>query len=129
MILIYILIAIGLQLIYWLVPNLIVNAVAVCLMSFTLSTFFPTGMSVGSKLFPKERQSSALGLVFVVGQAGGALFPSLTGLLATRVGVQVLQPVSLGLLTLTGASWALVPKLSIVVNSRFVQFAILPLLL
>jgi fucose permease len=110
MIFVYSMLALALQLVFWLVPNFIVAAVAVSLQAFLLGPLFPTGMAVGSKLFPRDKLGSALGLVFVLGQAGGALFPSLTGLVATAAGVQVLQPISVALLVLTGASWALVPK-------------------
>jgi len=33
-------------------------------------------------------------LIFVTAQAGGAIFPSLIGLIATHAGVKVLQPIS-----------------------------------
>ena len=49
-------------------------------------------------------------LVFVIAQAGGALFPAITGLIASKAGVGVLQPILIGLIIAMGASWALVPK-------------------
>jgi fucose permease len=110
MVLYYSMAALALQLVFWLVPNTIAAAVAVSCMSFFMAPFFASGVSVGSKLFPHELQSAALGLVFVMGQAGGALFPSLTGLIATRAGVQTLQPILVGLLVLMGLSWCLIPK-------------------
>jgi fucose permease len=51
-----------------------------------------------------------LGFVFVLAQAGGALFPALTGVIASRAGVQVLQPMLVGLIVAMGIAWALVPK-------------------
>jgi fucose permease len=42
------------------------------------------------------------GLVFVIAQAGGAIFPSLIGLIASRAGVKVLQPIIAGLIVLMG---------------------------
>jgi fucose permease len=68
-------------------------------------------MSVGSKLFDKRIQPTALGFVFVLAQAGGALFPALTGVIASRVGVKVLQPILVGLIVATGVAWTLVPRL------------------
>jgi hypothetical protein len=50
------------------------------------------------------------GLVFVVAQAGGSLFPSITGFIASLAGVKVLQPILVGLIVAMGVSWALVPK-------------------
>lgn len=57
----YIAISIGLQLVFWLVPNIVASAVAVSLMGFFLGPLFATGMSVASKLFPRKVQAAALG--------------------------------------------------------------------
>ena len=46
----------------------------------------------------------------MLAQAGGALFPALTGVIASRSGVQVLQPILVGLIVAMGVSWALVPQ-------------------
>lgn len=54
----------------------------------------------------------ALGFVFVMAQAGGSVFPSVTGFIASAAGVQVLQPILVGLIVLMGGSWALVPKVA-----------------
>lgn len=67
-------------------------------------------MSIGSKLFPKDIQTTALGFVFVLAQAGGAFFPAITGVIASRAGVKVMQPILVGLIVATGISWVLVPK-------------------
>lgn len=54
-----------------------------------------------------------IGLVFVIAQAGGAIFPALTGMIATKAGVGVLQPILIGLIVAMGVSWALIPKVII----------------
>ncbi|KAF3217176.1 hypothetical protein TWF106_008013 [Orbilia oligospora] len=99
MVLVYCILTLAAQLVFWLVPNIPANIAAISL-----------GISVGSKLFPKRLQPTALGLVFALAQAGGSLFPALTGIIASRVGVQVLQPIMTALLVATGISWWLVPK-------------------
>jgi len=43
-------------------------------------------------------------------QAGGSLFPSITGFIASSAGVKVLQPILVGLIVAMGISWVLVPK-------------------
>lgn len=48
--------------------------------------------------------------VFVLGQVGGSIFPALTGIIAGKVGVQVLQPMLVGLLGAAGLSWLILPK-------------------
>lgn len=48
--------------------------------------------------------------VFVLGQIGGSIFPAITGVIAARVGVKVLQPILVGLFSATAVSWLLLPK-------------------
>ncbi|KAH6625299.1 major facilitator superfamily domain-containing protein [Boeremia exigua] len=106
----YCVIMLALELVFWLVPNLISSAVTLCLLGFFFGPLFATGMSVGSKLFTKDEQPTALGLVFVLAQAGGSFFPAITGIVASRAGVRVMQPILVGLIVATGMSWVLVPK-------------------
>lgn len=51
-----------------------------------------------------------IAFVFVLGQIGGSVFPALTGIIAAQVGVQVLQPMLVGLLGAAGVSWLILPK-------------------
>jgi MFS family permease len=67
-------------------------------------------MSIGSKLFPKDLQPTALGFVFVLAQAGGAFFPAVTGIIASRAGVKIMQPILVGLIIAMGISWLFVPR-------------------
>ncbi|KAI1452934.1 MFS general substrate transporter [Annulohypoxylon moriforme] len=110
MVLIYSALCVVLQLVFWLQPNIVGSAVALSFIGFFTGPFFATGMSVASKLFTREDQPAALGLIFVIAQAGGAIFPSVTGLIATRAGVAVLQPIVLALFVAGGISWWLVPR-------------------
>lgn len=55
------LVCLVLQLLFWLVPNMIASAVAFSLMGFFFGPFFATGMSVASRTFPRKIQSTALG--------------------------------------------------------------------
>ncbi|KAF2628337.1 MFS general substrate transporter [Macroventuria anomochaeta] len=106
----YCIVLLALQLVFWLVTNFVSSTVSLCFFGFFFGPMFATGMSVGSKLFPKELQPTALGYVFVLAQAGGSFFPAITGIIASRVGVKVMQPILVGLIVATGISWALVPK-------------------
>ncbi|KAH7383936.1 major facilitator superfamily domain-containing protein [Pyrenochaeta sp. MPI-SDFR-AT-0127] len=110
MTMLYCILMLALQLIFWLVPNLISSAVSLCLLGFFFGPMFATGMSIGSKLFAKDIQPTALGFVFVLAQAGGSFFPSITGIIASRAGVKVMQPILVGLIVAMGISWAMVPK-------------------
>jgi fucose permease len=109
MITIYCAILLGLQLVAWLVPSAIATSVAFSLIGFFSATFFPSGMQIASELMPRKVKASGLGLIFVMAQLGGSVFPAVTGVLATKVGVNVLQPIAVGLVCATGISWFLVP--------------------
>jgi hypothetical protein len=61
-------------------------------------TFIVQGISVATRIFPKDISPTAIYFLFVFAQMGGSLFPIVTGILAAYVGVSVLQPVMLGLL-------------------------------
>ncbi|KAK7181949.1 hypothetical protein DPSP01_006179 [Paraphaeosphaeria sporulosa] len=98
------------HLIFWLVPNLVSSAVSVSLLGFFYGPLFATGMSIASKIFDKRIQATAMGLIFVLAQAGGALFPSITGVIASQAGVKVMQPILVGLIVAMGISWTLIPK-------------------
>jgi fucose permease len=127
MVFIYILIALGLQLIFWFVPNVIVDSIAVSLLGFFIAPFFPVGLTVLTKLLPRDLHVAAIGkyspsntykwrmLITVgftatVGQAGSAAFPFLTGAIASKAGVIVLQPIMVALLAGMFACWGLVPR-------------------
>ncbi|KAF2186278.1 MFS general substrate transporter [Zopfia rhizophila CBS 207.26] len=86
MTMVYCVMILVLQLVFWLVPNLISSVVAICGLGFFFGPMFATGMSTGSKLFEKRMQPTALGFVFVLAQAGGSLFPALTGVIASKAG-------------------------------------------
>ncbi|RAH53743.1 MFS transporter [Aspergillus piperis CBS 112811] len=109
MIFIYAALCAGLELVFWLVPNIGVEAMAICLLGFFSGPFFATGISVASKIFPANIRSSGIAFVFVLGQIGGSLFPVLTGIISSHTGVKALQPMLLALLCATGISWLLVP--------------------
>ncbi|PYH68058.1 putative MFS transporter [Aspergillus vadensis CBS 113365] len=109
MIFIYAALCAGLELVFWLVPNIGVEAMAICLLGFFSGPFFATGISVASRIFPANIRSSGIAFVFVLGQIGGSLFPVLTGIISSHTGVKALQPMLLALLCATGISWLLVP--------------------
>ncbi|EEQ29890.1 hypothetical protein McanMca71_007646 [Microsporum canis] len=99
----------ALQVVFWRVNNIVADSVVVSVFGFLSGPFFASGMSVASKLIPSNIHTAALGLIFVVAQAGGTVFPAITGAIASKAGVSVLQPILVGLIVLMGLSWVLVP--------------------
>lgn len=110
MIFAYAVLCLALQLMFWLIPSIAAGIVSISLLGFFSGPFFATGISVGSKLFPGHVRHSALAIVFVIGQIGGSVFPALTGIIAARAGVSVLQPVLVALICCTGLTWLALPK-------------------
>lgn len=111
MIAIYVCLCLVLQLVFWLVPSIIAGAVAISLLGFFSGPAFATGVSYGSKIFPGHIRHSALAVVFVTGQIGGSIFPAITGIIAARAGVKVLQPILVGLIGGTGVTWLCLPRI------------------
>jgi MFS family permease len=81
----------GLQLLAWLVPNVITNAVAVSILGLFLGPLYPCAQTVFSRLIPRHVQTTAMGFISSAGSSGGAVAPFTTGLLAQAVGTFVLQ--------------------------------------
>ncbi|RAL13556.1 putative MFS transporter [Aspergillus homomorphus CBS 101889] len=112
MVFIYMLLAIALQFLFWLVPNITVNAVTVCFLGFFIGPCYPVGLYILTKVIPQELHVGAMGFTASLGQAGSAAFPFMTGAIASQAGVQVLQPIMVGLLIGVITFWSLVPRQS-----------------
>ncbi|GAQ43458.1 putative MFS transporter [Aspergillus tubingensis] len=106
----YTALAVAMQLLFWLVPDITINAVTVCFLGFFIGPFYPVGLYVLTTVIPKELHVGAMGFTASLGQAGSAAFPFLTGAVASQAGVQVLQPIMLGLLIGIAFFWCLVPR-------------------
>lgn len=70
---IYLLVAMGFELIFWLVPQFMVSAVAVALIGFTIGPLFPAGIVVATKLLPQELHVAAIGFSAALGGGGAAV--------------------------------------------------------
>ncbi|CAI7595887.1 unnamed protein product [Penicillium manginii] len=103
---VYILCAIALELIFWLVPEFIVSAVAVSLVGFFLGTIFPGVVVVATRLLPKNLHVAAIGFAAAFSMGGGAIFPFMIGAIAQAKGVSVLQPVLLAMLAVALGIWS-----------------------
>lgn len=108
---IYLAVAIGLQLLFWLVPQFIVSAVAVSFLGFFLGPMFPGAITVVAKLLPKHIHVSSMGFAMALGGTGGTIFPFAIGAIANSRGVKVLQPIILALLVVITGIWLLFPRI------------------
>jgi fucose permease len=101
----------GLQLLFWLVPQFYVGAVSIGLLGFFLGPLFPAAMVAVAKLLPKHLHVSSIGFAAAFGGSGGALFPYAIGAIAQAKGVQVLQPIILALLAVIFVLWLCLPRI------------------
>ncbi|OCH86759.1 MFS general substrate transporter [Obba rivulosa] len=106
----YAFLAIGLELIVWLVPSLIGGAVAVSFVGMLLGPIYPIAMNHSGRILPPWLLTGAIGWIAGFGQAGSAFLPFLTGLLASKEGIKSLQPLLVSMMGLMAFLWALVPN-------------------
>ena len=76
----------------WLVPSLIENAIAVSFVGLVLGPMYPILMNHSTRILPRWLLTGCMGYIAGVGQAGSAVLPFLTGLLASKFGIASLQP-------------------------------------
>ncbi|KAG9103584.1 hypothetical protein FRC06_009718, partial [Ceratobasidium sp. 370] len=126
---IYSTLIIALEFVIWFTPSLILNAVAVSVVGLLLGyvvrvglsgrvpnrsirPFYPILMNQSGSMLPAWLLTGAVSWIASSGQAGSAVFPFITGVVAQKHGVQVMQPLIVSLVilmmfALTGGSAAL----------------------
>ncbi|GAB1519172.1 hypothetical protein RhiTH_002238 [Rhizoctonia solani] len=107
---IYGLLAIGLESVVWLVPDVIGNALAVAVVGLFLGPMYPIAMNITSSVIPRRILTGSIGWIASFGQAGSAVFPFITGVFAQKYGVKVLQPLLVGTLATLIVLWSMVPS-------------------
>ncbi|KAF2024106.1 MFS general substrate transporter [Setomelanomma holmii] len=110
-VLIYIILAMVCQLMFWLVPSFHVSAVFVALQGFFLGPLFPAIVVASTKVLPAYLHVSAIGDAAAFGGGGGAALSFAIGSLAQAKGVGILQPVILVVLVVLLLLWLCFPKL------------------
>jgi fucose permease len=108
-ILIYLLLSVGLELLFWLIPSFISSAIFAAFLGVFLGPLFPAAILVATKLLPKRLHVSAIGFAAAVGSSGGAVLPFAVGAIAQAKGVQVLQPIGLALIVAILLLWISLP--------------------
>lgn len=98
------------QLLAWLVPNIITNALSVSILGLLLGPVYPCAQTIFAKLWPRNIQTSAMGFIAGAGSSGGAVAPFTTGILAQAAGTYVLHPVCLGLYVGMLGCWYVLPR-------------------
>ncbi|QRW20642.1 major facilitator superfamily transporter [Rhizoctonia solani] len=108
---VYCILCIGLELVVWLVPHLVGNAVAVSMVGLLLGKpMYPIAMNVTNTIVPKRIITESIGWIASFGQAGSAVFPFMTGALAEKHSVKVMQPLVVGMTGVLIVLWTLIPR-------------------
>ncbi|KAG9313550.1 MFS general substrate transporter [Chiua virens] len=107
---IYALLAIGLELVVWLVPSLISDAVVISIVGVLLGPMYPITMNHAGRVLPAWLLTGSIGWIAGFGQAGSALFPFITGTIASKTGISSLQPLLVAMMVFMTVLWALVPS-------------------
>ncbi|KAI1118191.1 putative MFS transporter [Nemania sp. NC0429] len=110
-IIIYLVLSIAFELVFWLVPHFVASAVAVALVGFFIGPLFPSVIIVMSKLLPVHLHVSAIGFAAAFGGSGAAILPFGVGAIAQAKGVQVLQPVIVALFAALLLVWCALPRI------------------
>jgi fucose permease len=102
--------AITFELLVWLVPNVITDAVAVAIVGFLLGPVFPCATVIFSRAIGRKDQVSGLSVVSAFGSSGGAVAPFTTGILAQAAGTFVLHPIAISLFAAMLICWYVLPN-------------------
>ncbi|KAK1247998.1 hypothetical protein MKX07_000886 [Trichoderma sp. CBMAI-0711] len=93
--LLYLGLAIAIELVFWLVPNMVVTAVASALLGMILGPIYPTAVVLMTTVLPRSLHISAIGFATAIGGSGSAALPFAVGAIAQAKGVKTLQPIVL----------------------------------
>lgn len=82
----------SLELVVWLVPDLLSSAICVSFVGFFLGPMFPIVMNHAGTILPPELITGSISWIASFGAAGSAAFPFITGAIASGTSIGSLQP-------------------------------------
>ncbi|KAF7357297.1 MFS domain-containing protein [Mycena sanguinolenta] len=106
----YSLIAIGLQLVVWLVPSLIGGAISVAFIGLLSGPIYPLALNRAAKLFPPWLLTATMSWMAAMATVGGAVVPFVAGAISSKAGIKSIQPVILAMMVTKYFLWMLIPK-------------------
>lgn len=101
--------AIAFELLVWLVPNIVGDAVALAIVGLLLGPIYPCAAAVFMRRISRRQALSGMSTISACGSLGGAAAPFLTGLLAQAVGTFVLHPIVITLFVVMLLCWYCIP--------------------
>lgn len=97
------------ELLVWLIPNLVGEAVALAIVGVLLGPIYPCAANVFMKRMNRAEALGGMGAISAFGSMGGAVAPFVTGSLAQAYGTFVLHPISIFLFVVMLVCWYFVP--------------------
>ncbi|KAF7292115.1 MFS domain-containing protein [Mycena indigotica] len=107
--------AIGLELLIYLVPSLLLSSISVALVGLCLGPMFPIGMNHAARILPPKLLTASIAWVAGISISGAAVLPFVTGAIAGQRGIGSLEPFVIGMLVLLGLLWTTVPRKRVLV--------------
>jgi fucose permease len=111
-VIVYVAACLAFHFVFWLVEETKVSVAAVAMLGFFLGPLFPEAVIALAHRLPKHLHIAGIGIAVALGSAGGCVFPFITGALAKVAGIQILQPMVLGMLVLCLSSWIVFTSMS-----------------
>ncbi|KAI1455989.1 MFS general substrate transporter [Annulohypoxylon moriforme] len=97
------------QLLVWLVPNIIGEAVSLAIVGLLIGPVYPCAAAVFTRNLSRREQVSGMGIISAFGSSGGAIAPFTTGLLAQALGTFIMHPIAIGLFAAMLVCWFVLP--------------------
>jgi fucose permease len=82
-----------LQLVVWLVPSLIGDAVSIAFVGFLSGPIYPLALNRAAKLFPPWLLTVTMSWMAAMATVGGATVPFIAGTISSKAGIKSVQPV------------------------------------
>lgn len=98
------------ELLVWLVPNVVGDAVAVAIVGLLLGPVYPCAAAIFMRTMSRTEKLSGMGIISAFGASGGAVAPFTTGILAQVAGTFVLHPIAIGLFAAMLGCWFGLPS-------------------
>ncbi|KYK59128.1 MFS efflux transporter [Drechmeria coniospora] len=102
--------AVAFEMLVWLVPNIVGDAVAVSIVGLLLGPVYPCAAAVFMRGMSRRDALSGISTISACGSLGGAVAPFVTGLLAEAVGTYVLHPIVIALFFVMLLCWWGIPS-------------------
>jgi len=107
---IYAVLALAFELVVWIIPSLLWNAVAISVVGLLLGPMFPMAMNHSRRILPRWILTGSIGWITGFGQAGSAFLPFITGSVVENFGMQSLQPLLVTMMVLLMVIWGVIPN-------------------